>query len=80
METKDLGLALKGANEEVRERVVHNMSERAAQMLEEDMASHGPVRLRHVEEAQGRIVSVIRNLDAAEEIIISRGGEDEILV
>lgn len=80
VETKDLGLALKGANEEVRERVVHNMSERAAQMLEEDMASHGPVRLRHVEEAQGRIVSVIRNLDAAEEIIISRGGEDEILV
>lgn len=80
VETKDLGLALKGSSEEVRESIFRNMSERAAKMLEEDMAAHGPVRLRHVEEAQGRIVSIIRKLDEAEEIIISRGGEDDILV
>ncbi len=80
VDTKDLGLALKGSTEEVRGAIFRNMSERAAQMLEEDMQAHGPVRLRHVEEAQGRIVSVIRKLDEAEEIIISRGGEDDILV
>ena len=80
VDMKDLGLALKGSSEEVRSRVYRNMSERAAQMLEEDMGTHGPVRLRHVEEAQGRIVSIIRKLDEAEEIIISRGGEDDIVV
>ena len=79
VEMKDLGLALKGSTDEVKERIFRNMSERAAQMLEEDMATHGPVRLRHVEEAQGRIVAVIRKLDEAEEIIIARGGEDEFL-
>ncbi len=80
VEVKDLGIALKGASEELRQRIFANMSERAAQMLEEDMASIGPLRLRNVEEAQGRIVQVIRRLDDAEEIVISRGGEDEILV
>ena len=79
VEMKDLGLALKGTTEEVRGRIFTNMSERAAEMLGEDMEAHGPVRLRHVEEAQGRIVAVIRKLDEAEEIIIARGGDDEFL-
>ena len=79
VEMKDLGLALKGTTDEVKGRIFGNMSERAAQMLEEDMQAHGPVRLRHVEEAQGRIVAVIRKLDEAEEIIIARGGDDEFL-
>lgn len=77
---KDLGLALKGATEEVKTRVIHNMSERAAKMLEDDMAALGPVRLTQVEEAQGRIVAVIRRLEEAEEIFVMRGGEDDLLV
>ena len=76
---KDLGLALKNASEEVKERIHANMSTRAVEMLEEDIAAHGPVRLKHVEEAQGRIVNVIRRLEEAEEIIITRGGEDDIV-
>ncbi len=80
VDMKDLGLALKGSTEEVKSRIFRNMSERAVQMLGEDMSAHGPIRLRHVEEAQGRIVSIIRKLDEAEEIIISRGGEDDVLV
>ncbi len=80
VEIKDLGIALKGASEELRQRIFGNMSERAVSMLEEDMSAIGPLRLRNVEEAQGRIVQVIRRLDEAEEIVISRGGEDEILV
>jgi flagellar motor switch protein FliG len=77
---KDLGLALKGATEEVKTRIVHNMSERASKMLEDDIAALGPVRLTQVEEAQGRIVAVIRRLEEAEEIFVIRGGEDDILV
>jgi flagellar motor switch protein FliG len=77
---KDLGLALKGAMDEVKQRILANMSERAARMLEEDMAALGPVRLKQVEEAQGRIVAVIRRLEEAEEIFVMRGGEEEMLV
>ncbi len=76
VDMKDLALALKGATEEVKRRVLKNMSERAAAMLEEDMAVMGPVRLRNVEEAQGRIVNIIRALDEAEEIVISRDDEE----
>ncbi len=77
---KDLSLALKGASEEVRAHIARNMSERASKMLEEDMGALGPVRLRHVEEAQGRIVATIRRLEEAEEIFVMRGGEEELLV
>ncbi len=76
VDLKDLALALKGATEEVKRRVLNNMSERAAAMLEEDMAVMGPVRLRNVEEAQGRIVNIIRALDEAEEIVITRDDEE----
>jgi flagellar motor switch protein FliG len=74
--TKDLSLALRGANEDVRERVYRNQSQRAAQMLKEEIDFMGPVRLKEVEDAQQRIVKVIRSLDEAGEIVISRGGED----
>ena len=77
---KDLSLALKGASEEVRAHILRNMSERAAKMLDDDMGALGPVRLRHVEEAQGRIVATIRRLEEAEEIFVMRGGEEELLV
>lgn len=80
VDTKDLALAMRGASEEVKNKVFKNMSTRAAQMLREDMEIGGPVRLRTVEDAQQRIVSVIRRLDDAEEIVISRGGaEDEVV-
>ncbi|MGI5836432.1 MAG: flagellar motor switch protein FliG [Chloroflexota bacterium] len=80
IDTKDLALALKGASEEVKNRIFKNMSTRAAQILREDMEVGGPVRLRTVEDAQQRIVTIIRRLDDAEEIVIARGGaEDEVV-
>lgn len=78
LDMRDLALALKGSSEEVRRRVLKNMSERAAGMLEDDMSAMGPVRIRNVEESQGRIVNIIRALDEAEEIVISRD-DDEVL-
>lgn len=80
VESKDLARALKGASEEVRDRIFRNISKRAAEMLQEDLEFMGPVRLREVEEAQQRIVAIIRRLDESGEIIISRGGEDAIVV
>lgn len=80
VDSKDLALALKGSSEEVKDRVYRNVSKRAAEMLREDIDFMGPVRLREVEEAQQRIVAIIRKLDEAGEIIISRGGEDAIIV
>jgi flagellar motor switch protein FliG len=79
IEVRDLGLALKATPDNVRECITRNMSQRAAAMLKEDMEASGPVRMRQVEEAQSRIVEVIRRLDDAEEIVISRGGDDELV-
>lgn len=75
-----LAVALKGANEEVASVIFNNMSKRLAEMIREDMEYMGPVRLRDVEEAQQKIVSTIRKLEDAGEIVISRGGGDEIIV
>jgi flagellar motor switch protein FliG len=83
IESKDLALALKNANEEVREKIFRNMSERAREMIQEEMDFMGPVRLRNVEEAQQKIVGAIRRLEESGEVIISGrggGGEDEIVV
>lgn len=77
---KDLALALKGASEEVSAKIQRNMSKRAADMLKEDMEFMGPVRLRDVEDSQQRIVNIIRKLEEAGEIIVARGGGDEIIV
>ena len=79
-DTKELALARKVCNEEVKAKILKNMSERAGTMLKEDMEFMGPVRLRSVEEAQQRIVNVVRKLEEAGEIVISRGGGDEVLV
>ncbi|MBT9258481.1 MAG: flagellar motor switch protein FliG [Clostridiales bacterium] len=76
----DLPLALKVASEEVKTRILQNLSERARQHLEEAMSYLGPVRLKEVEEAQQRIVNAVRALEEAGEIIISRGGKDEVVV
>ncbi|MCL5058541.1 MAG: flagellar motor switch protein FliG [Actinobacteria bacterium] len=80
VEQKDLAKAMRGSNEEVAERIYKNMSKRAADMLREEIQFMGPVRLRDVEEAQQRIVQVIRRLDEAGEIIVARGGEDAIVL
>lgn len=80
IETKELAKALKGASDELLNRIFRNMSQRAGEMLKEEMEFLGPIRLREVEESQQNIVRVIRRLDEAGEIIISRGGEDEVVV
>lgn len=80
VESKDLALALKGASEDLSSKFQRNMSKRAAQMLAEEIEFMGPVRLRDVEEAQQRIVSIVRRLEDAGEIVISRGGGDELVV
>jgi flagellar motor switch protein FliG len=80
IENADLQLALKVASEEVREAIFKNMSKRMAETFREEMEFMGPVRLRDVEEAQTRIVATIRRLEEAGEIIIARGGGDDIIV
>ena len=80
VENKELALALKGASEEVAEVIYRNQSKRAAASLKEDIEYLGPVRLTDVEKAQQQIVGIIRRLDDAQEIIISRGGEDAFIV
>ncbi|NMB26159.1 MAG: flagellar motor switch protein FliG [Firmicutes bacterium] len=80
VDTRDWALALKTVSEDVSSAIYRNMSQRAGEMLKEDIEYMGPVRLRDVEEAQQRIVSTIRRLEETGEIIISRGGEDEIVV
>ncbi|MCT4584027.1 MAG: flagellar motor switch protein FliG [Peptostreptococcaceae bacterium] len=80
IENNDLAIALKGSTDEVKEVILSNMSKRMAEMISEDMEFMGPVRLRDVEEAQQKVVNVIRKLEEAGEIIISRGGGDELIV
>lgn len=80
VDNTDLAVALKGATDEVKEMIFANMSKRMAEMLREDMDFMGPVRLRDVEEAQQKIVNIIRKLEEANEIIIARGGGDELIV
>ncbi len=78
--TDDLALALKSTNEQVQNAVFNNMSKRLAVMIKEDMEFMGPVRMKDVEEAQQKVVNIIRKLEDSGEIIISRGGGDEIVV
>jgi len=77
---RDLPLALKVASEEVRRKIFKNMSKRAVETLQEEMSYLGPVRLRDVEEAQQKIVNIVRKLEESGEIVIARGGEDELIV
>ncbi len=78
VDQKDLALALRGVYEDVKDAILSNMSERGAQMLREEMEYQPPQRKRVVEEAQGRIVAVVRRLEEAGALVISRGsGDDE---
>ncbi|GEN55776.1 flagellar motor switch protein FliG [Halolactibacillus alkaliphilus] len=80
VENDDLRLALKVASEEVQDIVFSNMSSRMAETFKEEMEFMGPVRLKDVEEAQTRIVASIRRLEEVGEIVIARGGGDDIIV
>ncbi len=80
VDNNDLAIALKNANEQVQNAIFDNMSKRLAVMIKEDMEFMGPVRMKDVEEAQQKIVNIIRKLEDSGEIIISRGGGDEIVV
>ena len=80
VDMKDLSLALKGATEELKAKFFKNMSKRAAEMLKEDMDYMGPVRVKDVEEAQQKVVNVVRGLEEQGEIVIATGGEDELVV
>ncbi|HHV35316.1 MAG TPA: flagellar motor switch protein FliG [Syntrophomonadaceae bacterium] len=80
IDSHDLALALKGSGEEVMSKIERNISKRAAEMLKEDIDYMGPVRLRDVEEAQQKIVAEIRKLEEQGQIVITRGGRDDIIV
>ena len=80
VDMKELGLALKGATEDLRAKFFKNMSKRAAEMLQEDMDYMGPVRVKDVEESQQKVVNIVRGLEEQGEIVIASGGEDELVV
>ena len=80
VDNSDLEMALKSANEQVQGAIFKNLSSRLAVMIKEDMEFMGPVRMKDVEEAQQKIVNIIRKLEDTGEIIISRGGGDEVVV
>ncbi|HOK88064.1 MAG TPA: flagellar motor switch protein FliG [Fervidobacterium sp.] len=77
--TQDLAVALKGASEDLRDKIFNNMSKRAQQLLKDEIEFMGPVRVKDVEEAQQKIINVIRRLEEAGEIIVARGGGEELI-
>jgi flagellar motor switch protein FliG len=77
VDAKDLGLAMRGASTEVQEKILSNMSQRGAEMLREEMEYMPPQRRKVVEEAQSKIVGIVRKLDDAGELVISRGGDED---
>jgi len=80
VDNNQLAVALKGATDDVQKLIFSNMSKRLSEMIREDLEFMGPVRLKDVEESQQKIVNIIRKLEDAGEIVISRGGGDEIIV
>lgn len=80
IDNKELAIALKGSSEEVKKLIFANLSKRLAAMIREEMEFMGPVRKADVEEAQQKIVAIIRRLQDAGEIVVARGGGDEVIV
>jgi flagellar motor switch protein FliG len=81
IDTKDLSIALKASGDEVKTKILSNVSERVSKMIEEEMEFMGPTRLSDVEAAQARIVESVRRLEEEGQIIVSgRGGKDDIIV
>ncbi len=80
VDNHELAVALKGSNQEVKDTIFGNISQRLATMIAEDLEYMGPKRIKEIEEAQQKIVNIIRKLEETGEIVISRGGGDEIIV
>jgi flagellar motor switch protein FliG len=80
VDNNELAVALKSTTDEVQNLIFNNLSKRLAAMIKEDMEFMGPVRLKDVEEAQQKIVNIIRKLEDSAEIVVSRGGGDDIVV
>ena len=80
VDSNDLAKALKSVDSDAQDKVYRNMSKRAAALLKEDMDYMGPVRLKDVEEAQQKIVNIIRKLEEQGDIVVARAGEDEMVV
>ena len=80
VENRELAMALKACSEELKEKILANMSKRAAEMIQEELEYMAPVRLREVEEVQQRIVDIIRKLEDEGEIVVSAGSFDDQLV
>ncbi len=79
IDVRELAMALKAATETVREKVFRNLSERAGEMLKEEMEVLGPVRMKEVEHAQQLLLKIIQDMESAGELIVSRGGDDELI-
>ncbi|MDE6181750.1 MAG: flagellar motor switch protein FliG [Eubacteriales bacterium] len=80
IDQRDIAIALKGASEELQNILLNNMSKRMAAMIKEDMEFMGPVRRAEVEEAQQKIVNIVRRLQETNQIVVARGGGDDIIV
>lgn len=81
VDKKDLAMSLKVADDKLKERILKNMSERAQELLQEELQYMGPVRLKEVEAAQTRIVEIVKQLEDAGEIVVAgRGGKEEVFV
>ena len=80
VDSRTLALALKGTSGDVSQKVFANLSQKAAELLKDDIAVLGPVRIRDVEQAQREIVNVIRQLEDQGDIVVSRGERDEFVV
>ena len=79
VDNQELAKALKSVDAEVQEKILKNMSRRAASLLREDMDFMGPIRLKDVEDCQQKIVNIIRKLEDAGEIVVARGGDEELV-
>jgi flagellar motor switch protein FliG len=80
VDPKELGIALKGCTEELKQHIFNNQSKRLAAMIQEDMDYMGPIRRSDMEEAQQKIVNIVRRMQDSGEIIVARGGGDDIIV
>ncbi len=79
VDARDLAMALRGIADELKEKIFKNLSSRAAEMLKEDINVSGPARMRQVEEAQQRIVGIVRKLEESGDLVIQRGNDDVLI-
>jgi flagellar motor switch protein FliG len=80
VDQKELGIALKGCSEELKQHIFSNLSKRLASMIQEDMDYMGPIRRSDMEESQQKIVNIVRRLQESGEIIVARGGGDDVVL